>query len=190
MSDIYPNEKRVLVVDDQDGIRQLFKRVLKKDFTVYSASSGKEAVNFLLQNEVDVIITDMVMPEMDGNELLEWIVANNIPSEVIVMSGFSDINVAVEAMKRGALDFLTKPIMDMHLLKRKLRWACQKKMLSKENTKLRELNVLKDKFVTMIAHELRTPIGVISGYMSILKGRHLSPEEQQQLLQEVYPAKP
>jgi signal transduction histidine kinase len=181
-------DKTILVVDDQEGIRVLFQRILKKDFKVYCASSGREAAEFLLKNEVDVIITDMVMPEMNGNELLKWISENNISSEVIVMSGFSDISAAVEAMKNGAIDFLTKPIMDMDLLRRKIRWACQKRALSKENIKLKELNEIKDKFVTMIAHELRTPISVISGYMSILKSRELSSEEQQSLLQEVYPA--
>jgi CheY-like chemotaxis protein len=59
-------DKTILVVDDQEGIRVLFQRILKKDFKVYCASSGREAAEFLLKNEVDVIITDMVMPEMNG----------------------------------------------------------------------------------------------------------------------------
>ncbi len=103
--------KKILIVEDDpnvgESLRQLFK---KKGYSISLAPNGKEALHLFRQQNPDLIITDLVMPRMDGIELLEAIKSLNPESEVIVISAQATIEKAVHAMKLGAFDFIEKPI--------------------------------------------------------------------------------
>ncbi|MBO7430807.1 MAG: sigma-54-dependent Fis family transcriptional regulator [Spirochaetia bacterium] len=106
----------ILVVDDEINIRRgLAMGLADEGYEVLEAGSGTEAVKILASKEVDLVITDLKMPEMTGDELLKHITANykNIP--VIILTGHGTIETAVQMMHDGAYDFMTKPLNLDHL---------------------------------------------------------------------------
>ncbi|MBF0477241.1 MAG: response regulator, partial [Deltaproteobacteria bacterium] len=106
----------LLVVDDDPNVRNLIiKWINKKGFTCLSAVNGQEALNILLQNEVDLVLSDIRMPIMDGIQLLKSALQHYPDLAVVLLTGYGEIEVAVDAMKSGAYDFLSKPI-DLNIL--------------------------------------------------------------------------
>jgi len=102
----------ILVVDDDQHIRKLLKRRLMRDFSsVDEASNGYLAREMLNQTSYDVVLTDLIMPgEFGGLDVLEAAKEINSRTEVVLITGHSSIETAVEAMKKGANDYLEKPI--------------------------------------------------------------------------------
>ena len=106
----------ILVADDEVNIRRgLAMGLMDEGYNVYEAGNGLEALKIIASKEVDLVITDLKMPEMTGEELLKQITANykNIP--VIILTGHGTIETAVETMHNGAYDFMTKPLNLDHL---------------------------------------------------------------------------
>ncbi|VFQ43196.1 sigma-54-dependent transcriptional regulator [Desulfoluna butyratoxydans] len=101
----------ILIVDDETDLTRGLARTLQMALpvTVRTAASGEEALVILKQESVDLILTDISMPEMSGMELLEQILADDATQTVILMTAYGTIDVAVSAMKKGAWDFLQKP---------------------------------------------------------------------------------
>ncbi len=105
-----PDNMRVLVVDDEQSIREGSQRVLARmDFDVLTASRGEEALAILETDPVAIVLLDMKMPGIDGMEVLARINEMNKGILVIVITGFATVETAIEAMKRGAYDFIPKP---------------------------------------------------------------------------------
>ncbi len=102
--------KRILLVDDEEAIRLSFKRELQRHYKVTTASCFEEASAFLSENRVDLLITDLVMPGIDGLELLKRVKADYPEMHVIILTGYGKIGAAIEALRTGADDFLLKPI--------------------------------------------------------------------------------
>ncbi len=102
----------ILVADDDPVMRRLLeKRLTENGYQVTVVSNGMEAASLLDSNHFDVVITDMVMPgDLGGIELLQVVKERDVATEVIVITAYSSIDTAVEAMKRGAADYLEKPI--------------------------------------------------------------------------------
>ena len=103
-------KREILVVDDEPKIGKYLSRALKvKDYNVRATSHGTEVLNLLRKKNIDLVITDLRMPEINGLELLKLIKKESPPVGVIVMSGYGTIEDAVESIKIGAFDFITKP---------------------------------------------------------------------------------
>jgi DNA-binding NtrC family response regulator len=101
---------RLLIVDDEAVIRDGLKRVLESaSFVVETCSSGYSAIEIMQQREFDLIITDLKMPGMSGIEVLKSVRTLQPDIPVILITGYASIDTAVEAMKNGASDYLTKP---------------------------------------------------------------------------------
>lgn len=108
---------RILIVDDEEKIRHILSIMLKiKGHLALEAADGRQALKVLDKEPVDVVITDLRMPEMDGFELLEEIKKSETPIPVIVITAFATIESAVEAMKKGAVDYITKPFEENQIL--------------------------------------------------------------------------
>ena len=104
------NKETVLIVDDSEDTREILQRNLVDwGFKTYSADSVSRAVEILGREAVDLVITDVVMPEQDGFELLRHVRENYKGMEVLVVTGFPHIEDAVRAVKKGAEEYLTKP---------------------------------------------------------------------------------
>jgi len=128
----------ILIVDDEKSIRDNLAKYLSADYTTYTAANGRDAVKILSENsDIEVVLSDMKMPGMDGLELLEKLHENNKDVIVILITGFSTIESAVDAMRRGAYDYLTKPI-DLNKLEITIKNAIENKKLRSENILLRQ----------------------------------------------------
>jgi len=101
---------KVFVVDDEEPFRRLLKKELtRKGFAVDTAADGEEALRFLKENSCDVVLLDILMPAMDGITLLGRLKGDPAAPAIVVLTGNATIETAVEAMKNGAFDYLTKP---------------------------------------------------------------------------------
>lgn len=141
MSDVSEHTISVLVVDDDPPIRRAWKWFLANDaneFEFYECANGIEALQLLASQQVDVVVTDVMMPGIDGMELLRRIKADRPEIEVLLMTAAGSIPDAVRATREGAFDYLTKPFTDIEECKKKVRQAAQLKRLRDENTQLRQ----------------------------------------------------
>lgn len=101
---------RILVVDDEKVIREGVDRALaKRGYEVLKAEDGNRGLEILKENKIDIVLTDLMMPGLDGFAVLEWIHENQPDVLVIVITGFATVTKAVTAMKQGAFDFVGKP---------------------------------------------------------------------------------
>ncbi|MBU0559725.1 MAG: sigma-54 dependent transcriptional regulator [Bacteroidetes bacterium] len=104
-------KKRILIVDDDKSICFAFKKTFdSNEFEVIDKNSGTEALNFLKIDSVDVIFMDITMPDIGGLDVTKKIREENILTPIIIITGMGDLNTAVQAMKLGAFDYLTKPL--------------------------------------------------------------------------------
>ena len=108
---------KILIVDDEKDTREIFKRHLESEYTIDTADSALAAIKKLEQNSYHIIFSDLVMPGEDGLSLLKKIKKNWPEIAVMVISGKASIEMAVEAMKLGADEFIEKPVEDLDLLK-------------------------------------------------------------------------
>ena len=128
----------ILVVDDDASNRVTLERILNREgYDVAHAEDGRKALEFLREHRVDLVITDLKMPGLTGIDLLKAVGQMDPDIEVIVMTAFGTVETAVEAMKEGAYDFVSKPLKRLELV------TCVKKSLERralqiENRQLRE----------------------------------------------------
>jgi DNA-binding NtrC family response regulator len=100
----------ILVVDDEEVLRKVIHKILiKEGYDVHLASSGTEALEILSKKEIDLVITDVKMPEMDGFDLLEQMKKNYPKLGIIVMTAFGDAYTVRDALMLGADEYITKP---------------------------------------------------------------------------------
>jgi len=134
---VFP-QKRLLVIDDEENMRHMLSSMLKKSgYRVYTASNGSEALDMVDQTLYDFILCDLKMPDMSGMEFFETARDKLWASTVIMMSAYGSIDTAVEAMKKGAYDFISKPFkLDEVLLT--LKKAEERESLKRENRWLKE----------------------------------------------------
>ena len=131
--------RSILVIDDEIDMQQLLKRSLEPDLgcRIETASSGEIALQMLTKRQFDLVLADIKMPGMDGLELLELIKRKTPDITVVMMTAFGSIDVAVDAMKNGAYDFITKPF-DHDALVLRLEKALERSALVKENLRLQK----------------------------------------------------
>jgi len=129
---------KILIVDDEAAIRNTFRDILEfEKYTVEESPDGLDALVKLKQSNFDVIIMDIKMPKMDGMEALERIQILAADTPVIMISGHADINTAVEAVKKGAFDFVSKPL-DLNRMLITVRNAMDKSSLITETKVLKK----------------------------------------------------
>jgi len=124
---IAQNRTKILVVDDSPRTLEVIQRNLEAAaYEVFTASSVEQAIAFLEQSSVDLVITDIKMPKVSGLELLKYVKENVKGTEIMIITGYPSIKGAVSAVKNGAEDYLTKPFTDEELL------SAVSKMLEKQ----------------------------------------------------------
>ncbi len=102
---------KILVVDDEPAIRQILSNIIEREgYQVESAQDGSSALHALTTKEFDVVFSDVRMPDFTGIELLKKAREKGIESQFIIMTAFASVNTAIEAMRNGAFDYLTKPL--------------------------------------------------------------------------------
>ncbi len=128
----------ILVIDDDQGSRDVIVEVLDGEgHRVASAASGPEGLEKIRANEYDLIVTDLVMSDVDGMQILAQARAQERPAEVIILTGYGSVETAVEAMKKGAYQYLNKPL-NIKELREVARKALEKGELARDNIALRK----------------------------------------------------
>ena len=110
-------KNKILVVDDEDIIREFLTEVLQDDYDVSSVTDGDEAIELLKVNKFDLIITDLKMERVQGEEVVKFAQENDPNSKVIVISGYSSLYSVSQSVNNGAFAFLSKPFSIKELLK-------------------------------------------------------------------------
>ena len=184
----------VLVVDDEPKIRHLLEQLLQANgCTVRLAQDGIEALAQFQQHPADLVITDLKMPRATGVELLQELKVLDPLVNVVVITAYPSIEGAVEAMKIGACDFITKPFDIVQI--QAILYRCQQRLalsrqlrssgeglvkLEELNRRLAELNDLKSQFLASISHEVSTPLCLMSEWLYLLADGSLGPLSTEQ----------
>src|SRR5271167_3517833 len=143
--------RRVLVVDDEENIRLVLRTLLKKHgYEVEVADSGEAALAALDSFDPDVILTDVRMPRMGGIDLLGALKAKQHPATVILMSAYGNVDLAIDAMKAGAYDYVGKPFKPDEIVLA-LRKAEERESLRRENRALKEQIRSESQFESILA---------------------------------------
>ena len=131
---------KILIVEDEKAIRNVLRNILQdenKDYEISEAENGKLALDLLAQNEKDLVLCDIKMPGMDGIEVLERIREKHPETAVVMISGHGDLETAVDSMRKGAYDYISKPP-DLNRLLNTVRNALDRNSLVKENKVLKK----------------------------------------------------
>jgi len=153
----------ILVVDDENGVRQSFNMVLKDDYHVLLAGTGQEAMDIFRENSVDLILLDILLPDISGLELLGKLVETDPNTEIIMVTAVNEIQTAVQAIKLGAYEYIIKPFVVDEVLT-VIQRALEKRSLVKEVTYLRNELERYHPFEKMVGnnHKMRKIFDLIS----------------------------
>jgi CheY-like chemotaxis protein len=178
---------KILLVDDEldaeDLFRQRFRRKIRQgELEFFYAPNGLVALELLSNNpEIDVVVTDINMPEMDGLTLLRKVKEQSLPARIIVMSAYGDMGNIRAAMNSGAFDFITKPV-DFNDLDLTLNKTLEEVSLIKEGMlaknqlvgaeeareRAEQSRKFKEQFLANMSHEIRTPMNAVVGMTNLL----------------------
>jgi signal transduction histidine kinase len=174
---------KVLVVDDEPGIRSGIDRILSKfvvgypfmdediGYTVYEAGTGEEAIRIFHDNPPDIALLDNKLPGMGGVEVLEYITRNQLNIEVMMITSFASLELAVKATNIGAYDFVPKPFTPQELrssMENITKHLFLKRMTQKMN---KEGKQIRFQFLSVLSHELKNPLNSIEGYLRMMQER-------------------
>lgn len=200
------DDYKVLIVDDMPkNIMVLGNNLMNENYQIAYCRSGKEAIELTQKNEFDLILMDVMMPEMDGYETCKRIISNPKTSKIpiIFITAKNDYESIVKGFDVGAKDYVTKPFNSKELLARvkahlelkRSREELEKlnknleiiveertEMLRNANLKLTQLDKAKSSFLGIISHEIRTPLNGIFGSVEMLKDIH-DDEETTEVMQ-------
>ncbi|MCK5186366.1 MAG: sigma-54-dependent Fis family transcriptional regulator, partial [Deltaproteobacteria bacterium] len=132
------SSKRILIIDDEENMLHMLKTILSKEgYEIVTAGNGIEGLEKIETNLFDTILCDLRMPEMDGLSFLKTVKVKNIDSTIIMMSAYGTIDLAVEAMKHGAYDYISKPFKPDEIILT-LKKSEERERLRKENILLKK----------------------------------------------------
>lgn len=160
----------ILVIDDEETLRDGCRQALEKSgYAVLTAGEGVEGIKIAREQTPDMAFVDLKMPNISGMEIID-ILSRDIPDIVLIMiTGYASIVSAVEAMQKGAYDYLPKPF-SPDQLRAVTRRGLDHRNLRIETKKLREEKERMEKsFITFVSHEMRSPLVVIRQYIESLK---------------------
>ncbi len=157
---------KILIIDDEEIVLDSCTHILgKSGYQIVTANNGTEGLELLEKENPDLVFVDLKMPGISGLEVLEKIQEYDATIVPIVITGFATVNSAVDAMKRGAYDFLPKPFTpdEMRVIARR---AVDKRKLVLETISLRrEKEMLREQFAAIVSHELKSPLSAVQQSM-------------------------
>jgi signal transduction histidine kinase len=190
-ADVEARMSSILIVDDERGLlASLVMTFETQGYRSAGAASAAEALDRLREASFDVMLTDIVMPGMDGLSLMDRVRADYPETAIILMTGGGTVESAVRALKGGASDYVVKPFRlaeilhvvercrEQHGLRR------QNLQLSELNRRLQELDQLKSNLLSAVSHEFRTPLTIMHGWLDLLlKGQFgpIAPDQRESL---------
>ncbi len=131
--------QNILIIDDNKAELEAMTDVLSlPEYNIVTSSSGKEALKIIQQQDFDVVLTDLVMPDIDGMEILKTAKSIDPDAQVIMITGHGSIDKAVEAMRAGAVNFIEKPVRSIAELREKVRKAIEEQTIRRQNVILQK----------------------------------------------------
>jgi signal transduction histidine kinase len=159
----------VLVIDDEEAMRDSCSMILIKDgFQAETAENGQIGLEKIRELKPELALIDLKMPGVSGFEILEKLKDIDRQLIPIVITGYATVESAVEAMKKGAYDFLPKPFSpdELRII---IRRALERRRLAQEaETLRREKKLMEDNFITMVSHQLRSPLVAVQQYFEVI----------------------
>ncbi len=191
---------RILVIDDEEGIRAGCRRALEPEgYVVETAATGEEGLRRFREGNFDLVLIDVILPDMRGVDLLKPILEQDPDVVCVVVTGYATVELAVQAIRSGAYDFLSKPFTADALRMRvaqgleRRRLTLEAKRLQKIEEEARELARAKEElerldrfkttFMWTVAHELRAPLNALQSFLLAILQGYIPPEEQQEVLE-------
>ncbi len=161
----------VLVIDDEESMRDSCSQILAKDgFQPETAENGAIGLEKVQSVKPDLVLIDLKMPGISGFEVLDKVKEYDPNIISIVITGYATVESAVEAMKKGAYDFLPKPFTPDQLriiIKRGLE---RRRLIQETESLRREKKLMEENFITMVSHQLRSPLSTIAQYFEVILG--------------------
>ncbi|MBN2374890.1 MAG: response regulator [Sedimentisphaerales bacterium] len=174
---------RVLVVDDEPGMLSSIQRVLRNtridladletqvNFDVQTSDTGEKALEIISNSPPDILLLDHQLPGMSGLDVLDNIADQKENILTVMITAYASLETAVVAIKRGAYDFLAKPFTPGEL-KATIRKTAKSLIVTRHARKLaREKRQVRFQFISVLAHELKSPIAALEGYLNIIKDK-------------------
>ncbi len=192
----------VLVIDDEVGMREGCRRALTPyRYQVTTAEHGVEGLRKLREGQFDLILLDAMMPGMSGLELLDRIHEHDPDIICVMITGYATVDLAAQAMKQGAHDFLPKPFTSDELLavvqrgleererRQRLREEREReeetRQLERTQLEIAKLDAIESRFMLVIVHELRNPAGVLKNYLQLMRAGYVDDDEWGEYLEKL-----
>lgn len=176
---------KVLIVDDEPGIRSGIKRTLtnfqvdfpfleeKCDFELIEVETGEEALEHINSEPIDIVLLDNKLPGIDGIEVLEYIRRKEYDCNVMMITSYASLDLAVKATHNGAYSFVPKPFTPQELktsMENITKNLYLRRMTKKLNTEGKQIRF---QFLSVLSHELKSPLNAIEGYLRIMEQKQL-----------------
>lgn len=192
----------ILVVDDEIGMREGCRRALtSQGFRVSTAEHGVEALRKLREEDYDLVLLDAMMPGMSGLEILERIHEHDPDIISVMITGYATVDLAAQAMKQGAHDFLPKPFTSDELLtvvlrgmeerqrrldaEREQKEAEESQQLERTRQERDKMEAIASRFMLVVVHELRNPAGVLKNYLQLMRAGYVDADEYDEYLEKL-----
>ncbi len=190
---------RILVIDDEPRVREGCRRVLEPEgYLVEVAATAEEGLRKLQEQPYDLVLLDVVLPDVRGTELLTQICSLDPDIVCIIITGYATVELAVQAIRAGAYDFLAKPFRSDVLLltvqqgleRRRLSLEARRLQaieqeaaeLARAREELERLDQFKTRFMLTVAHELRAPLTALQSFLIAIEQGYISPDQQREIL--------
>jgi two-component system sensor histidine kinase/response regulator len=185
----------ILVVDDEAGMREGCRRALAPlGHTLDTAADLASALRLIHSKPYDLYLLDVMLPDGSGLDLIAPILKRDSSAICIVITGFGSIEIAVEATKRGAYNFITKPFTSDELIlavnqgleRRRLKAIeLQAEALARAKEELEKLDQIKSQLMLKVAHEMRAPVAAVQSYINLILAGYVSGDEVKSILTRV-----
>ena len=182
----------ILVVDDEAGMRTGCQRALMPaGYTVETAADLATAMELVTSKNYALYLLDVMLPDGSGLDLIDPILARDPNAICVIITGFGSIEMAVEATRRGAYNFLSKPFTSDELLvaveqgmeRRRLKEVeTHAEELAKVKEELEKLDEIKSQLMLKVAHELRAPVAAVQSYVNLILAGYVSDKEMKSTL--------
>jgi len=172
---------QILVVDDEPGIRSGINRILSSytvgfpfmdedfDFQLTDAATGEEAIEILNKQAVDIVLLDNKLPGMDGIEVLAYIKNEQFDVDVMMITSFASLDLAIKATRDGAYNFMPKPFTPQEL-RSSIENITKHLYLKRMTRKMQEEGKqIRFQFLSVMSHELKSPINAVEGYLKMIQ---------------------